>query len=372
MNAKKTLGGKALSDKPATAPLAAAQLRRALLTWFRREQRAMPWRNTRDPYRIWVSEIMLQQTQVVTATPYYMRFTQAFPDVQALADAPLESVLAQWAGLGYYRRARFLHAAAQQVVREHAGVVPRDRAAFASLPGVGRYTMGAVLSISHGARLAVLDGNVGRVLARWTALPLQLKRPADAKRLWALAESLLPPAGAAVGDWNQALMELGATVCTPRAPRCAVCPVRTHCRAHALGRPEAFPPVAQRRERVAVRRALAWIERGGRVLLAQQAGALLAGLWEPPGVELAPGADARAALARHLRSLGLRVRLRDSGVRVQHAITHRAIRVECWDGALAGPAPRRGSLRFADPADRDSAVTALTARLARVRVKATE
>jgi A/G-specific adenine glycosylase len=349
-----------------------ARLRRALSTWFHREKRAMPWRETRDPYRIWVSEIMLQQTQVATATPYYTRFLQSFPDVHALADAPLESVLARWAGLGYYRRARFLHAAAQQVVREHGGVVPRDEAAFAALPGVGRYTVGAVLSISHGARLAVLDGNVGRVLARWSALPLQLKRPADAKQLWAMAESLLPPAGPQVGDWNQALMELGATVCTPRAPRCEVCPVRVQCRAYALGTPEAFPPVAARRDTVAVRRAVVWIERAGRVLLAQREGALLTGLYEPPGVELAPGDDARAALTRHLRALGLRARLTDSGVRVKHTITHREIVVERWDGTLIGAAPRRRVLRFIALAQRESGVTALTTKLARTRQKPSE
>ncbi len=332
----------------------------------------MPWRETRDPYRIWVSEIMLQQTQVTTATPYYTRFLQSFPDVHALADAPLESVLAQWAGLGYYRRARCLHAAAQHVVREHGGVVPRDAAAFAALPGVGRYTMGAVLSISHGARLAVLDGNVGRVFARWSARPLQLKRPADAKQLWAMAESLLPPAGPQVGDWNQALMELGATVCTPRAPRCEECPVRAQCRAHALGTPEAFPPVAARRDSVAVRRAVVWIERAGRVLLAQREGALLAGLWEPPGVELGPGEDARTALKRHLRALGLRARLTDSGVRVKHTITYRTIVAERWDGTLVGAAPRRPALRFADPAAADLAVTALTAKLAKTRQKSSE
>jgi A/G-specific adenine glycosylase len=218
----------------------------------------------------------------------------------------------------------------------------------------------------------VLDGNVGRVLARWSALPLQLKRPADAKQLWAMAESLLPPAGPQVGDWNQALMELGATVCTPRAPRCEVCPVRVQCRAYALGTPEAFPPVAARRDTVAVRRAVVWIERAGRVLLAQREGALLTGLYEPPGVELAPGDDARAALTRHLRALGLRARLTDSGVRVKHTITHREIVVERWDGTLIGAAPRRRVLRFIALAQRESGVTALTTKLARTRQKPSE
>ncbi|HEY6193781.1 MAG TPA: A/G-specific adenine glycosylase, partial [Candidatus Eisenbacteria bacterium] len=174
----------------------AAGLRRALLAWYRRHRRAMPWRETRDPYRIWVSEIMLQQTQVATATPYYERFVTRFPDVRALARARPEHVLAAWAGLGYYRRARHLHEAAGIVVREHAGRLPSDPRAFGALPGVGRYTLGAVLSMGFGSRLPVLDGNVARVLARLTARPLSVKRGADARVLWAMAEALLPGAAA--------------------------------------------------------------------------------------------------------------------------------------------------------------------------------
>ena len=344
-----------------------AGLRRALIAWYRREHRDMPWRRTRDAYRVWVSEIMLQQTQVVTATPYWLRFMERFPTVTALADAPRDEVLAAWAGLGYYRRARFLHAAALMVMREHGGRVPATAEHFGALPGVGRYTLGAVLSIGHGARLPVLDGNVGRVFARWTAQPLQAKRPADATQLWAMAESLLPPAGPQVGDWNQALMELGATVCTPRAPRCEACPVRTHCRAHALGTPEAFPPVAERRAVETVRRAVVWIARGTRVLLERREGAHLAGLWEPPGVDLAPEADARRALSARLRALGVRARLRDTGRRERHTITHHAIAVEVWEGTLLAAAPRRVALRLADPRSREVAVTALTRRLARPR-----
>jgi A/G-specific adenine glycosylase len=206
---------------------------------------------------------MLQQTQVATATPYYERFVRQFPDVATLARARRERVLAAWAGLGYYRRARHLHEAAGIVVREHAGRVPSDPVAFAALPGVGRYTLGAVLSIGFGSRLPVLDGNVARVLARLAARPLSVKRSADARVLWAMAESLLPPArrtrdgreaggraspqGGDPGDWTQALMELGATGCTPRAPRCEACPVRRQCKAYSLGRQEEFPPTVARR-----------------------------------------------------------------------------------------------------------------------------
>lgn len=227
-------------------------LRRALLAWFGTHRRDLPWRRNRDPYRIWLSEMMLQQTQVATAIPYYERFLRRFPSVPALAAAPLDDVLAEWAGLGYYRRARFLHAGAQAVVREHGGVVPSDPAVFGALPGVGRYTVGAVLSMGFGSALPVLDGNVARVLSRWAAAPLAMRRPADAKRLWAMAEALVPGAGSRAGRhpeagaWNEALMELGATVCTPRAPACPACPVRRWCRAHALDRVHEFPPAPER------------------------------------------------------------------------------------------------------------------------------
>lgn len=345
-------------------------LRRALLAWFRRHKRDLPWRRTRDPYRIWLSEVMLQQTQVATATPYYERFVRRFPDVAALADAPLDDVLAEWAGLGYYRRARLLHAGAQAVVRDHGGVVPSDPASFGALPGVGRYTMGAVLSLGFGAALPVLDGNVARVLSRWAALPLAVKRPTDAKRLWAMAEALVPGTGDGrgthreAGAWNEALMELGATVCTPRAPACPRCPVAKWCRAHALGRVADFPPAPAARSTESLRRAVVLIESRGRVLVARREGALLAGLWEPPGVDLVDGSDARAVLREVLRALGVSgVRLTDTGERVKHTITHRRIEVEIWRGVVSGARPRANAHRaWADPASREHALTALARR----------
>jgi len=349
---------------PTPTPLE-PRLRAALLAWYRRNRRDLPWRRTRDPYRVWVSEVMLQQTQVATATPFYERFVARFPDVSALAAAPADDVLAAWAGLGYYRRARHLHEAARAVVREHGGRVPSDPRAFAALPGVGRYTSGAVLSIGFGSPLPVLDGNVARVLARWTARPLQVKRPADANALWTLAESLFAAPGAVAdnpGDWNQALMELGATVCTPRAPRCADCPVRRGCRAHALGRPEAFPPAAARRAGVKLRRAVAIVEKRGRLLVARREGALLDRLWEPPGVDLAPREEAAGALGARLEALGVRATLSDTGRRVRHAITHRSIEVELWRAEPRGAWRAGARLRWADPRARDLALTALARR----------
>ncbi len=342
----------------------APRRRAALLRWYRRHHRALPWRRTRDPFRVWVSEVMLQQTQVATATPYYRRFLSRFPDVRSLAAARVDDVLAAWSGLGYYRRARHLHEAARVVVREHGGRVPSDPAAFAALPGVGRYTAGAVLSIGFGEKLPVLDGNVARVLARWTARPLQAKRPADARTLWGLAGRLVaePPASASPGDWNQALMELGAVVCTPRAPRCGACPVHAGCRAFALGRPEAFPPAAPRRGTERVRRAVAILKRGGRLLVARRAGSLLDRLWEPPGVELADGEPAAPALSDRLAALGVRARLEDTGLRVRHAITHRAIEVELWSGGPVRGVRAGAALRWADPGSRELALTALARR----------
>jgi A/G-specific adenine glycosylase len=246
------------------------------------------------------------------------------------------------------------------------------------LPGVGRYTLGAVLSIGFGSRLPVLDGNVARVLARLSARPLVVKRPADARTLWAMAEALLPearatrasrrgrPGGTAdPGEWNQAMMELGATVCTPRAPRCDACPLRGQCLAHALGRPEAFPPAAARRAPERVRRAIALIERRGRMLVVRREGALLDGLWEPPGVELSSGQAAGAALARALERLGIRAQLTDSSVRLRHAITHRSITVEVWRAAGFKGMPRAGArMRWVAPGTRSLALTALARRVA--------
>ncbi len=332
----------------------------------------MPWRETRDPYRIWVSEVMLQQTQVATATPYYERFVARFPDVRSLARADLGRVLALWSGLGYYRRARHLHEAAGIVVREHGGRVPSDPRAFATLPGVGRYTLGAVLSMGFGLPWPVLDGNVARVLARLTARPLTVKRPADARELWALAESLLPRslrrAGgqAGPGEWNQALMELGALVCTPRAPRCVTCPLRAACRARALGLQDSVPPVAARRTLLRVRRAVACVRHRGRLLVVKREGAHLDGLWEPPGVELERGQDVSAALAAKLEPLGIRARLEDSGARERHTITHHDITVEVWEGELLGAVPRAGARhRWVPSAGRSIGLSALGSRLAR-------
>jgi A/G-specific adenine glycosylase len=320
---------------PAGAVRAPAALRRPLLGWYARNRRDLPWRRTRDPYRIWVSEVMLQQTTVKTALLYYEPFLQRFPSLQMLAEEPEDEVLAAWSGLGYYHRARNLHRGAQHVAERHGGVFPRTLEAALSVPGVGLYTASAILSIAHGLPLPVVDGNVRRVLARLFALA-----GPDYRRdgpFYNLAETLLDREHP--GDWNQALMELGATVCTPRRPACPACPLRASCRARALGRAEDFPEGRARRAAVGVTVAAALVERDGRVLLVKRPeGRLLGRMWEVPQTRLdAPGPP---DLARELEErYGLRIAPGPLLVRARHAITFRRIVLEGYRARLHGRPP---------------------------------
>lgn len=230
---------------PRTDSAAPRAIRRALLAWFRLHARSLPWRTTRAPYVVWVSEVMLQQTQVDTVVPYYRRFLRAFPTLPRLADAPLERVLELWSGLGYYRRARHLHLAARKVVNELGGRFPSDYAAARTLPGVGDYTARAILSIAYQQPYSLIDGNVARVVARLGGRRGNLHQRAFRRAVSSELDALLAPRSP--GDFNQALMELGQTVCLPRAPRCASCPLRRWCRAHAEGEPERYPEPRPRR-----------------------------------------------------------------------------------------------------------------------------
>jgi A/G-specific adenine glycosylase len=292
-------------------------LRRRLLDWYARHRRDLPWRRTGDPYRIWLSEAMLQQTRVETVLPYYERFIARFPDIQSLADADEQDVLKAWEGLGYYSRARNLKRAAEQVVTEHAGQLPSDAAALDALPGIGPYTSGAIRSIAFGQAAPVVDGNVKRVLSRWLAEP-ELTQP----ELWQVAGALVP--GAAPGDFNQDLMELGATVCLPRAPLCLPCPVRPLCAAAASGRPEDFP-ARRKRDAVPEVRALSGVLRTRRedrlLMLRRPSKGLLGGLWEIPSV----AGDATEPLLEQLQQQGIRVVAREPLGEVRHVFTHRAL-----------------------------------------------
>jgi A/G-specific adenine glycosylase len=276
------------------------KFRKRLLSWFRRSKRDLPWRCRRDPYRIWLSEIMLQQTRVAAVVPYYRRFLERFPTVQDLARAPTASVVRAWAGLGYYSRARNLHRAAQEIVARHGGAFPRQRDEALRLPGIGRYTAAAILSISYQEPLAALDGNVARVLARLGAVRGDLRRPNLWRRLDDAAGALL--ARRVPGNWNEAMMELGATVCTPLSPRCGQCPVEQWCRARSLGIAEQLPAARRKVAPVKVTVAAAvLLDPRGRTLLVRRPngdGALFARLWQFPAVE-APG-DARKTLHDHL------------------------------------------------------------------------
>lgn len=329
---------------------AVQSLQVALLKHWDRGHRDLPWRRTRDPYRVWVSEVMLQQTQVETVIPYYRRFLRAFPTVRRLARAPLGRVLKLWEGLGYYGRARNLHAAARRVVREHGGRLPRERDALLALPGIGRYTVGAIRSIAFGAPDPVLDGNVIRILARLTACRDDPRKPASRERLWEVAAKLVPQRRP--GDFNQALMELGALVCTPRTPRCDECPLRSRCRAYRLGRPEDFPvraprPKVPRREGVA-----ALIVRNGRVLVVRRpVEGLLGGLWETPWVYRKRGESPPAAARRAARErAGIAVRPGAAQTPIEHAFTHFHLTLTPVACRLAGTSRVNGvPSRWIDP-----------------------
>jgi A/G-specific adenine glycosylase len=300
----------------------AKAVRRRLLSWYDANRRDLPWRRTGDPYAIWISESMLQQTRVETVIPYYERFLARFPDPRALADAELEEVLELWTGLGYYSRARNLHRAARVLVRDHDGALPGDAESLRTLPGVGRYTAGAVASIAFDRPEPVVDGNVARVLARLHAIEEDVGASATIRRLWKEAAELA--AGPRPGDLNQALMELGATVCTPRRPRCPICPLARRCAAFREGDPEALPVKAKKSPPRPVRAVAGFVARRGRWLAVQRpTEGLLGGLWELPGGEPLPGEEPSTAMVRTLRErTGLAIPGVDALGDVDHVFTH--------------------------------------------------
>jgi A/G-specific adenine glycosylase len=288
--------------------ISVSRFREKLLRWFQSEKRDLPWRRKRDPYRIWISEIMLQQTRAAAVIPYYERFLLRFPTVYVLAHARTESVLQYWAGLGYYSRARNLHRAAKEVVARHAGEFPRTKEEALALSGIGDYTASAVLSIAQGAPYAVLDGNVARVLARLGAVRGDLRAHERWRELATAADKLL--ASREPGDWNEAMMELGATICMPRAPNCAACPVKDSCRARFLGIENDLP--AKRRKPATERVTLAvavlldprrrtLLIRPSHIRAAERAAALFSNLWQFPAVIVAK--DGKGELAGELRKL---------------------------------------------------------------------
>jgi A/G-specific adenine glycosylase len=302
-----------------------------LLEWFRVHQRDLPWRANRDPYRIWVSEIMLQQTRVDTVIPYYERFMERFPTLEALADAPEDEVLKHWEGLGYYSRARNLHAAVREVKERYNGRVPDTPEAIASLKGVGPYTAGAILSIAYNVPEPAVDGNVMRVLSRYFLMRDDIAKPAARKKMEAAIREIIPHDAA--GDFNQALMELGALVCTPRAPQCLTCPVMAACQARLAGEEESLPVKTKAKPPRPEKRLVALVvgrgQAAGKVLVRQRPNSgLLAGMWELPHV---PEPEAKRPLddrwrMNHLQAEMQRDNLRlipvEWLVRVDHTFSH--------------------------------------------------
>ena len=317
-------------DSPCLAARNAAALRRGLLTWYADQRRDLPWRQNRDPYRIWISEVMLQQTQVATVIPYYARFMASFPDLASLARADLQTVLKHWEGLGYYRRAHHLHQAARELTASGDGQVPTQREAFRALPGVGDYIANAVMSIAYDAPYAVVDGNVKRVLARLCGMSAAVNHPAAHRDYQNVADNLLERRHP--GTYNQALMELGALVCTPRNPDCNACPWRVACFANQNGVVADYPQRIRKAPIPEHAMVAGIIAHRNRLLIVQRPSeGLLAGLWEFPGGRRPARQPAQDACREILlRNTGLRVAVERHITRIRHAYTHFKIELDLY------------------------------------------
>ncbi len=316
-----------------------AEFGRLLLSWYAIHARQMPWRGKTDPYAIWVSEIMLQQTQVNTVMPYYDRWMRLFPGVQALAAADEQDVLNAWEGLGYYSRARNMLKAARLVCEKYQGQFPATAEELCKLPGIGRYTAAAISSIAFGADEAVLDGNVKRVLARVFAFLEAVNTPEGEKKLWLLAAELLPKGEASA--YNQAVMDLGATICTPKSPDCAKCPVNSICESFKQDRQDQFPVMREKQPVPHIDVVAAILRQNGLVLIARRPSkGLLGGLWEFPGGKLEEGESHAEALTREIREeLGVEVEaIKKFGV-YRHAYTHFKVTLQAWFADLKGQQP---------------------------------
>lgn len=315
----------------------ATSFRRRLLGWAARHGRTdLPWQRNKTPYRVWVSEIMLQQTQVETVIPYYNRFMRRFGSVRALARADLDEVLGHWSGLGYYARGRNLHKAAQAIMAEHSGRFPRTLEAVMALPGIGRSTAGAILAIAYGEPHAILDGNVKRVLSRVHAITSPISERATEAQLWELAEHYTPKAH--VAEYTQAIMDLGATICRARRPDCPVCPLRTSCAANAAGSPERYP-IRSRRKKLPERstRMLILEDHAGQILLKKRPSrGLWGGLWSLP--EIAANSCAQQALDALGRELELTIRATGALAPLRHSFTHFHLNIEPLTARIVGRA----------------------------------
>jgi len=311
-----------------------------ILEWYARHARELPWRGHPDPYEVWVSEIMLQQTRVEAVIPYFERWMGRFPGVRELAAASEQDVLSLWEGLGYYSRARNLHKAARIVMNDYGGELPHELASLRKLPGIGRYTAGAIASMAFGLDVATLDGNLRRVFARVFDVAEPADSPVGENILWVLAERYLPKDHA--GDYNQALMDLGATLCLPRNPACLLCPLRDLCKARALGLQEQRPVLKPRAEVLHYTVTAAVLRRDGKILLAKRPSkGLLGGMWEFPGGKVEKGESLEACLAREIREeLGAGIQVGEAFGIYRHAYTHFRITLHAFLCELTDGEPK--------------------------------
>jgi A/G-specific adenine glycosylase len=318
-----------------------ALVSRKLLAWYRKQKRSLPWRGTRDPYRIWVSEVMLQQTTVGTVQNRYTSFLARFPNLRSLARAREESVLAAWSGLGYYARARNLRRAARVIEREHEGRVPQKPEELERLPGFGRYMAAAVASLAYGERVPAAEANVTRVLSRLFAIEGTAERRSHQDRVLSIAERLLPRRNP--GDLTAALMDLGQTICTPRQPRCPRCPVRKECRARRTGEPERYPERRAKPRFVDVVVAAAVARRGAHALLVRPGSRRLAGMWQFPCAEGPTLENARRDLSKMVRPLGWRLASAPAG-HARHTIMNRRMEITVFSVRAQSPSADHPSL----------------------------
>ena len=323
-----------------------------LLIWYKNNARSLPWRGHLDPYAVWVSEIMLQQTRVETVIPYFMRWMKRFPSIQVLAESSEQDVLNAWEGLGYYSRARSILKTARELQQNHAGLLPSTRSELQKLPGLGRYTAAAIASMAFGQDEVVLDGNVKRVLSRVLNLDIPADTPAGEKLFWQKAEELLPPGRA--GDYNQAVMDLGATICTPGSPDCAHCPVTMICEANRLGIQALRPVMTEKNPIPHYLVAAAVIHKGQQVLIARRPSrGLLGGMWEFPGGKVEQDETLIEALHREIQEeLGIEIEIGAELHQYKHAYTHFKVTLHAFHASLCGGEPfalEASELRWVEP-----------------------
>jgi A/G-specific adenine glycosylase len=339
--------------------------RRRLLAWFAKYKRDLPWRKSQDPYRIWVSEVMLQQTTVKMAEPHFVRFLKAFPTVKHLAAAEESQVLRMWEGLGYYRRARSMHAAAKQIVALHGGKLPRDVPALQTLPGIGRYTAGAIASMAYDLRAPILETNTVRLLARLLAYPDDTTKSAGQKILWSAAEEILPQSS--IAHFNQAMMELGSLVCTPANPKCDECPVMTLCGAFSAGIQHKIPRLAVKQKITAVREASIVVRKNGHFLVRQRGtDERWAGMWDFPRFEITGEGPlfVRDEIITKLRTqTGITAKPGNLITTIKHGVTRYRITLDCYVAEyVIGRAGAEKATRWVRPSELSELPLSVTAR----------